>query len=106
MLMKVKQPLESEWPRMRKGQTVVTYFHLAADRKLTEAMLATGSHCFAYETLEHGGGLPLLTPMSEVAGRMAIQAGAKYLEAPAGGAGSLMGGGPGVPPAEELVLGV
>ena len=105
LLLKVKEPLESEWPRMRKGQVVVTYFHLAADRKLTEAMLKTGSHCFAYETLEHGGGLPLLTPMSEVAGRMAIQAGAKYLEAPAGGSGILLGGVPGVRPAKVLILG-
>ena len=105
MVMKVKEPLESEWPRMRKGQIVFTYFHLAADRKLTDAMLKTGSHCFAYETLEHGGGLPLLTPMSEVAGRMAIQAGAKYLEAPAGGSGILMGGVPGVRPAKVLILG-
>src|SRR5689334_6231359 len=105
LLLKVKEPLESEWPRMRKGQTVFTYFHLAADRKLTEAMLKTGAHCFAYETLEHGGGLPLLTPMSEVAGRMAIQAGAKYLEAPAGGSGILLGGVPGVRPAKVLILG-
>ncbi len=68
-------------------------------------MLKTGSHCFAYETLEHDGGLPLLTPMSEVAGRMAIQAGAKYLEAPAGGSGILLGGVPGVRPAKVLILG-
>jgi alanine dehydrogenase len=105
MILKVKEPLDSEWPHMRRGQTVFTYFHLAADRKLTEAMLKTGAHCFAYETLEHGGGLPLLTPMSEVAGRMAIQAGAKYLEAPAGGSGILMGGVPGVRPAKVLILG-
>jgi alanine dehydrogenase len=105
MTMKVKEPLESEWKHMRPGQTVFTYFHLAADKKLTVAMQKTGAHCFAYETLEHGGGLPLLTPMSEVAGRMAVQAGAKYLEAPAGGSGILLGGVPGVRPAKVVILG-
>ncbi|MFO1010033.1 MAG: alanine dehydrogenase [Planctomycetota bacterium] len=105
MTMKVKEPLESEWKHMRPGQTVFTYFHLAADKKLTLGMQKTGSHCFAYETLEHNGGLPLLTPMSEVAGRMSVQAGAKYLEAPAGGSGILLGGVPGVRPAKVLILG-
>lgn len=105
MVMKVKEPLESEWPHMRPGQTLFTYFHLAADRKLTEAVVATGSHCFAYETLEIGRTLPLLEPMSEVAGRLAIQAGAKYLERPVGGTGILLGGVPGVRPAKVLVLG-
>jgi alanine dehydrogenase len=105
MLMKVKEPLAAEWPLMRAGQTVFTYFHLAADRELTEACVATGAHCFAYETLEVGRTLPLLEPMSEVAGRLSIQAGAKYLERPAGGSGILLGGVPGVPPARVLVLG-
>lgn len=105
MVMKVKEPLEVEWKKMRAGQTVFTYFHLAADKKLTVAMTKTQSHCFAYETLEHNGGLPLLTPMSEVAGRMSVQAGAKYLEAPAGGSGILLGGVPGVRPANVVILG-
>ena len=105
MTMKVKEPLESEWKHMRPGQTVFTYFHLAADKKLTLGVMKTGAHCFAYETLEHKGGLPLLTPMSEVAGRMSIQAGAKDLEAPAGGSGILLGGVPGVRPAKVLILG-
>lgn len=105
MIMKVKEPLKSEWAHMRPGQTVFTYFHLAADRELTEGVLATGAHCFAYETLDVGGKLPLLEPMSEVAGRLSIQAGAKYLEKPAGGVGQLLGGVPGVAPAEVVVIG-
>ena len=92
MVVKVKEPLEPEWAMMRKDQILFTYLHLAADRKLTEGVLKTGSHCFAYETLEWKGGLPLLDPMSEVAGRLAIQAGAKFLEKPAGGNGILLGG--------------
>jgi alanine dehydrogenase len=105
LVLKVKEPLKQEWPLMRRGQTLFTYFHLAADRALTEGVMATGAHCFAYETLEHNGTLPLLTPMSEVAGRMAIQAGARYLEAPAGGSGILLGGVPGVRAANVLILG-
>ena len=105
MVMKVKEPLSSEWPHMRPGQILFTYFHLAADRALTDGVLATGSHCFAYETLEVGRKLPLLEPMSEVAGRLSIQAGAKFLEKPAGGIGMLLGGVPGVEPAEVVVLG-
>ena len=105
LILKVKEPLRQEWPLIRKGQTLFTYFHLAADRELTEALVKTGAHCFAYETLEHNGGLPLLTPMSEVAGRMAIQEGAKYLEKPQGGLGILLGGVPGVKRARVLVLG-
>jgi len=105
MILKVKEPLKTEWPHMRPGQVVFTYFHLAADRKLTDGVLKTGAHCFAYETLQVGRTLPLLTPMSEVAGRMSIQAGAKYLEAPAGGSGILLGGVPGVRPAKVLILG-
>jgi alanine dehydrogenase len=105
LVLKVKEPLASEWPHMRRGQILFTYFHLAADRALTDAVLKTGSHCFAYETLAVGRSLPLLTPMSEVAGRMSIQAGAKYLERVHGGAGILLGGVPGVKRARVLVLG-
>ncbi len=105
MIMKVKEPLPSEYPLIREGQTVFTYFHFAADRGLTDAMIASGALCIAYETVEEGRTLPLLTPMSEVAGRMSIQAAAKYLEKPQGGRGVLLGGVPGVPPAEVVVLG-
>ncbi|MFT5051928.1 MAG: alanine dehydrogenase [Chlamydiales bacterium] len=105
MVLKVKEPLKPEWARMRPGQILFTYLHLAADRPLTDAVLASGSHCFAYETLEVERALPLLEPMSEVAGRLAIQAGAKYLERPAGGTGILLGGVPGVAPANVLVVG-
>ncbi|MCP3917004.1 MAG: alanine dehydrogenase [bacterium] len=105
MILKVKEPLEAEWALMRKGQVMFTYLHLAADRKLTDAVVATSSHAFAYETLEVDRKLPLLEPMSEVAGRLSIQAGAKYLERPAGGTGILLGGVPGVAPAHVLVLG-
>ncbi|HKX45093.1 MAG TPA: alanine dehydrogenase, partial [Planctomycetota bacterium] len=105
MVVKVKEPLEVEWPRMRRGQTLFTYFHLAADRELTEGCLGTGAHCLAYETLEVGRKLPLLTPMSEVAGRMAIQAGAYFLQKANGGAGLLLGGVPGVKRAKVMVIG-
>ena len=105
MVLKVKEPQEVEWARMRPGQTLFTYFHLAADRQLTEGVLATGSHCIAYETLAVDRRLPLLEPMSEVAGRLAIQAGARSLEKPVGGSGVLLGGVPGVRPARVLVLG-
>ncbi len=105
MIMKVKEPQEVEWSRMRPGQILFTYFHLAADQKLTDAVVGTGSQCFAYETLNVGRRLPLLEPMSEVAGRLAIQAGAKYLERPTGGTGVLLGGVTGVRPAHVVVLG-
>ena len=105
MIIKVKEPQASEWPMIRAGQTVFTYFHFAASRELTEAMLATEAICVAYETLEHRGRLPLLTPMSEVAGRMSIQEGAKYLERPQMGRGILLGGVPGVAPAHITILG-
>lgn len=106
MIVKVKEPLPDEWPRIRPGQVVFTYLHLAADRTLTEALLATGATCVAYETLaDDQGRLPLLTPMSEVAGRMSIQEGAKYLERPQMGRGILLGGVPGVAPANIVVLG-
>jgi alanine dehydrogenase len=105
LILKVKEPLATEWPLLRSGQTLFTYLHLAAARDLTEALVKTGAYCFAYETLEVNGELPLLTPMSEVAGRMAIQAGAKYLEKAQGGSGILLGGVPGVKPAKVLVIG-
>jgi alanine dehydrogenase len=105
MIMKVKEPLEEEYARIREGQILFTYFHFAADRGLTDAMIASGAQCIAYETVEEGPHLPLLTPMSEVAGRLSIQQAAKYLEKPSGGRGVLLGGVPGVPPAEVVVLG-
>jgi alanine dehydrogenase len=106
MVIKVKEPQPSEWKLMRKGQILFTYFHFAADRKLTEGVLATGSIAVAYETLtDDQGRLPLLTPMSEVAGRMSIQEGAKFLEKPQMGRGILLAGVPGVAPAHVTVLG-
>ncbi|HEY4310118.1 MAG TPA: alanine dehydrogenase [Pirellulales bacterium] len=106
MVMKVKEPLPAEWPLLRRGQVVFTYFHFAADRKLTEAVLTSGCTAVAYETLrDDAGRLPLLTPMSEVAGRMSIQEGAKYLERPQMGRGILLGGVPGVAPANITILG-
>ncbi len=106
MIVKVKEPQPSEWPLMRKGQIVFTYFHFAADEELTRSVLATGVTAAAYETLSgHRGDLPLLTPMSEVAGRMSIQQGAKFLERPQEGRGILLGGVPGVPPAHIAILG-
>ena len=106
LIVKVKEPQASEFPLIRKNQTIFTYFHFAADRKLTQAMIDSGALCLAYETLRDSQGrLPLLTPMSEVAGRMSIQEGAKYLEKPQMGRGILLGGVPGVPPAHITVLG-
>jgi alanine dehydrogenase len=106
LIVKVKEPLPSEWPLLRAGQTLFTYFHLAASRELTEALLHAGVTCLAYETLRDAQGrLPLLTPMSEVAGRMSIQEGAKYLEKPQMGRGILLAGVPGVAPAHVTVLG-
>ncbi|MBI1809652.1 MAG: alanine dehydrogenase [Gemmatimonadetes bacterium] len=106
MIIKVKEPIAPEWPRMKKGQTIFTYFHFAADEKLTKAHMDSGATCIAYETVElTNGELPLLIPMSEVAGRMAVQEGAKYLEKLYGGRGVLLGGVPGVPPAKVVVLG-
>jgi alanine dehydrogenase len=106
MIVKVKEPQPAEWPLMRKGQIVFTYFHFAADEDLTRNVLATGVTAAAYETLSgHRGDLPLLTPMSEVAGRMSIQQGAKFLERPQEGRGILLGGVPGVPPAHIAILG-
>ena len=106
MIMKVKEPIEREWPHMRKGQLIFTYFHFAADEKLTRAHMKSGAICVAYETVElPSRELPLLTPMSEVAGRMAVQEGAKYLEKLYGGRGVLLGGVPGVAPAKVVILG-
>jgi alanine dehydrogenase len=83
LIVKVKEPLPEEYPLIRAGQTLFTYFHFAASRELTEAMVSSGATCLAYETLRDAQGrLPLLTPMSEVAGRMSIQEGAKFLERP------------------------
>ncbi len=106
MIVKVKEPQPGELRLLRRGQIVFTYFHLAADRKLTEDLLQTGLIAVAYETLrDNQGRLPLLTPMSEVAGRMSIQEGAKYLERPQMGRGILLGGVPGVEPAHITILG-
>lgn len=106
LVLKVKEPVEREWPLLREGQVVFTYFHFAADEELTRAVLRTGCVAIAYETVQlPGGELPLLTPMSEVAGRMSVQEGAKYLEKPTGGHGVLLGGVPGVLPAEVVILG-
>lgn len=106
MIMKVKEPIEKEYKLIKKDQLVFTYFHFASYEPLTKAMIESGAICLAYETVElEDRSLPLLVPMSEVAGRMAIQQGAKYLEKPSGGRGVLLGGVPGVPPGKVLILG-
>ena len=106
MIIKVKEPIASEYPLIRKDQLVFTYFHFASYEPLTMAMIDSGAVCLAYETVElPDRSLPLLVPMSEVAGRMAVQEGAKFLEKPEGGRGVLLGGVPGVAPANVLVLG-
>ena len=106
MIVKVKEPIEPEYKLVRRGQLVFTYFHFACDRTLTESMLQSGATCLAYETVvDKQGTLPLLIPMSEVAGRMSVQEGARFLEKPQGGKGILLGGVPGVKPAKVLVLG-
>lgn len=106
MVLKVKEPLPEEYTLLREGQIVFTFFHFAASRPLTEAVLASKAVAIAYETIRDSrGGHPLLTPMSEVAGRMSIQQGAKYLEKPMEGRGILLGGVPGVTPAEVVVIG-
>lgn len=106
MIVKVKEPIKEEYALVQKGQVVFTYFHFASSEQLTRAMIESKSVCIAYETVEdEDGTLPLLTPMSEVAGRMAIQQGAKYLEKPVKGRGVLLGGVPGVPPGRVLILG-
>ncbi|XLS28797.1 alanine dehydrogenase [Flavobacteriaceae bacterium M23B6Z8] len=106
MIVKVKEPVKKEYALIREGQVVFTYFHFASSKTLTDAMIRSKSICIAYETVqESDGSLPLLTPMSEVAGRMAIQQGAKYLEKPIKGRGVLLGGVPGVAPGKVLILG-
>ncbi len=106
IIVKVKEPQESEYAMLRKGQIVFTFFHFAASRKLTEAMIERETVAIAYETIMlPNGHLPLLMPMSEVAGRMAIQEGARYLSRPAGGMGILLAGVPGVPPAKVVIIG-
>ena len=106
MIMKVKEPIASEYDLIKENQLLFTYFHFASSEELTHAMLAKGAVCLAYETVERPDrSLPLLVPMSEVAGRMAVQEGAKYLEKPLKGRGILLGGVPGVKPANVLVLG-
>lgn len=106
LIVKVKEPVELEYPLIKPNHVLFTYFHFASSETLTLAMLKSNSVCIAYETVEDtDGSLPLLTPMSEVAGRMAIQQGAKYLEKPKKGRGVLLGGVPGVPPGKVLILG-
>lgn len=106
MIMKVKEPIEPEYSLIKKDQLLFTYFHFASYEPLTRAMMERGAVCLAYETVERPDRtLPLLVPMSEVAGRMSIQEGAKYLEKPMGGRGILLGGVPGVRPAKVLILG-
>ncbi len=106
MIMKVKEPIKPEYKLIREGQVVFTYFHFAASEELTRAMMKSKAICIAYETVQKTDeSLPLLIPMSEVAGRMAPQEGAKYLEKPMGGRGVLLGGVPGVEPADVVVLG-
>jgi alanine dehydrogenase len=106
MIMKVKEPIEAEYNLIKEGQLLFTYFHFASYEPLTKAMVASKSVCLAYETVEKADrSLPLLVPMSEVAGRMAVQKGANYLEKPLGGRGILLGGVPGVLPAKVLILG-
>ena len=106
LILKVKEPIEEEYSLIRKGQIIFTYFHFASHEPLLEAMIKSNSVCIAYETVEDDkGNLPLLVPMSEVAGRMATQEGAKYLEKPMGGRGILLGGVTGVKPAKVLIIG-
>lgn len=106
MIMKVKEPIASEYNLIRKDQIIYTYFHFASSEELTNAMINSGAICIAYETVElQDHSLPLLIPMSEVAGRMSVQEGAKYLEKTFGGRGVLLGGVPGVPPAKVLIIG-
>ena len=106
MIVKVKEPIKSEYSLVKDDQLLFTYFHFASHKPLTDAMIKSNAVCLAYETVTaRDGSLPLLVPMSEVAGRMATQEGAKYLEKPMGGRGILLGGVPGVPPANVLILG-
>ena len=105
LVLKVKEPIEAEYLKMRKGQTLFTYLHLAASKICTDALVASGTTAIAYETVEVNGTLPLLAPMSEVAGRLATQVGATALQKPHGGRGVLLGGVPGVAPGRVVVIG-
>jgi len=106
IVVKVKEPLPSEYPLVREGQVVFTFFHFASSRELTEAMIESGASCVAYETIrDRNGRLPILTPMSEIAGRMSVFEGSKHLESPFGGRGVLVSGVPGVEPAKVVILG-
>jgi alanine dehydrogenase len=105
LVLKVKEPIEPEYLKMRKGQTLFTYLHLAASKVCTDALIASGTTAIAYETVEVNGTLPLLAPMSEVAGRLATQVGATALQKPHGGRGVLLGGVPGVAPGRVVVIG-
>jgi alanine dehydrogenase len=105
LVLKVKEPIEPEYLKMRKGQTLFTYLHLAASKVCTDALVASGTTAIAYETVEVNGTLPLLAPMSEVAGRLATQVGATALQKPHGGRGVLLGGVPGVAPGRVVVIG-
>jgi alanine dehydrogenase len=105
LILKVKEPIESEYPKLRKGQTLFTYLHLAASKACTDALVVSETTAIAYETVEVNGTLPLLAPMSEVAGRLATQVGATALQKPLGGRGVLLGGVPGVAPGRVVVIG-
>jgi alanine dehydrogenase len=106
LVLKVKEPLPEEYARLREGQILFTYLHLAASEELTRALMASGATCVAYETVETDDrALPLLAPMSEIAGRLASQAGANFLERPPGGRGLLLGGVPGVAPGKAVIIG-
>lgn len=105
MILKVKEPIEAEYSRLRSGQILFTYLHLAANKACTDALIASGTTAIAYETVETNGSLPLLAPMSEVAGRLATQVGATALQKPNGGRGVLLGGVPGVAPGKVVVIG-
>jgi alanine dehydrogenase len=105
MILKVKEPIEAEYSRLRKDQILFTYLHLAASKPCTDALIASGTTAIAYETVELNGTLPLLAPMSEVAGRLATQVGATALQKPHGGRGVLLGGVPGVAPGKVVVIG-
>ena len=105
LILKVKEPIEAEYSRLRRGQVLFTYLHLAASKACTDALLSSGTTAIAYETVEVNGTLPLLAPMSEVAGRLSAQVGASALQKPHGGRGVLMGGVPGVAPAKVVVIG-
>jgi len=105
LILKVKEPIAIEYPKMRRNQTIFTYLHLAASKPCTDALVASGTTAIAYETVEVNGALPLLAPMSEVAGRLATQVGATALQRPNGGRGVLLGGVPGVSPGRVVVIG-